>query len=116
MFRFIASLTSTLLLTTVASGNPMQPDRGTSTPTQPKASISRPSLPALPRLSSIVIIGDLRKAVFNTDQEIALGESINGYRLINLDNQTATLQRGSVTRTLTITTPGEFTLLPVNEE
>ena len=114
MFKPFLVISLTALLS-AALANPMQPDRAAPAPAQPVAT-ARAAPPALPRLQSIIIIGDLRKAVFLPDQEIALGEQINGYRLVELDSRSVTLQRGSITRTLTITTSGEFTLQPANEE
>lgn len=116
MSRIAALFMVALAFPVTATANPMRPDPTGSAPVQPETTVTRKAPPALPRLDAIIIIGDLRKAIFRSDQEITLGESINGYRLIDLDPESVTLQRGSVTRKLTLTTPGEFTMVPADEE
>lgn len=118
MYRALTILLALMLASPLLTANPMQPDPVNSPPA-PEPVVDepvRPKAPALPQLEGIVIMGPLRKAIFNGAREVRVGERINGYQLIDVSASSVTLQRGNQTRILTLTTPGDFTMSPATEE
>ena len=100
-----------------ALGNPMRPDP-ISAPT-----VTKSVAPAVvkqtyrwPTLDNIIIIGDLRKAIFNRSSEVKLGETITGYQLVQVEKDYVILQRGTTTKRINLTTIGAISITPTVEE
>jgi len=112
LFSFLLTLNSTVLL-----ANPMQPDpvinqsqSSTKTTVVPKPVIRWPSL------DSIIIVGELRKAVFNRTTEIEIGNTISGYQLVAIEKDYVVLQRGKNTKRINLNTIGAVSITPSVEE
>lgn len=97
-----------------AAANPMQPDYY-----QPQTKTVKRAAPApaVPELRSILIIGNYRTAVFNSDStEKQIGESISSYRIIQIEPDYVVLERNGKQTTLKLSTTGELQIMPAKGE
>lgn len=99
----------------LALANPMQPDTADQRPVNNRQSAVYVS-PRYPVLQAIIIVGDLKKAIFKGPQEILEGEKIAGFIVSSITPDSVTLTRGDNKKTLYLKSPGEFKLSPVNED
>ncbi len=112
----LISLLLTLFVVSLVQANPLQPDSFKPPKTTSQSSTQTTSTPRLPRLQSIVIVGDVKKAIFNGSREVEEGSSISGYQVVEVTANAVTLARGNTRRTLYLKTTGTFNLSPAEEE
>ncbi len=106
-----------LLVFQCVSANPMQPDNITAT--KPATSTNKPIAAKTvrwPALSSVIIIGEYRKAIFSNTWELNLGESRSGFKLISVEADHVVLQYGNTRKQINLSTLGETKITPVVEE
>ena len=114
MFRAILFISLSTLLGS-AHGNPMQPDSSTGAATT--GTSSQPAAPfRYPVLQTIVIVGDIKKAIFKNAREVTEGGRINGFLIAAINAESVTLVRGNKKKILYLRAPGEFKLSPATEE
>ncbi|TXR54302.1 hypothetical protein [Reinekea thalattae] len=117
-WRFLISVVACLLCLTLqlSSANPMRPDTGKPavTPTQKPTAVV--SAPALPTLSSILIIGDYRVAVFTRGRERTIGQRINGYTVVQIEPEYIVMKQGTREVTLKIKSRGALSITPAGKE
>lgn len=107
-------ITASLCLVPVEA-NPMRPDTGkpATTSTKPVQTVTQPSLPAL---TSTLIIGDYRVAVFTRGRERTEGQRINGYRVIRIEPDYVVVEQGNKKVTLKIKSVGALSITPASKE
>lgn len=107
------ALAMLLCLSGAAHANPMQPDsyRVTAKPV-----VKVTPEPKTPTLSSILIIGNVRAAIFSNGEEKKVGDTITGYTVKTIEPTFVVLQRGSKEKTLALSTAGELVITPAKEE
>jgi MSHA biogenesis protein MshK len=95
-----------LSIDVMASGEPLVD------PTQPlnyrakAVSVEKKQRPALPKLQSILLSGEQRKAIVN-NQLYTAGEKVNGYLITRIDKNTVLLRYNNRTYQLTLYTKKE---------
>lgn len=97
-----------LLVSPAIDANPMQPDN------QPPPTVK--SERKLPSLTAIVMVGDVKKAVFNGNREVSLGDLINGYRLVLVEPSYVVLRGSNGQKKIILKTAGAFVLSAAAEE
>ena len=116
MFRLVPFV-FLVLMSSGLMANPMQPDRLQPAPVSTTNITPKPvATIRWPRLNSIVIIGDYRKAIFNNDLEIALGDTQAGYQLIQVEKDHVVLQRAGKRQRINLPTTGATIITPAVEE
>ncbi|WP_320823115.1 hypothetical protein [Reinekea sp.] len=116
MCRLAHYLFATLLVVPlIATANPMRPDteraKASSVPSKTIRAAVR-----LPRLTAIVVIGDLRRAIFSGDREQQVGDRIDGFTLVAINSTRVLLKRGGQTTQLTLQSTGEMLIAPAQED
>jgi hypothetical protein len=114
MFKCVL-FTVAIAYSSLLAANPMRPDSASQSVTRTTQSKAVSSY-RYPRLDTIIIIGELKKAVFNGNKEVKEGETISGFKVGNIASDSVTLIRGNKKKTLYLSSQGEFRLSPAKEE
>ncbi|TCS43182.1 hypothetical protein [Reinekea marinisedimentorum] len=112
----LASVLTALILglcSATAFANPMQPDNYQITV---KPVVKAAPVPKAPELTSILIIGNIRTAIFSNGEEKKIGETIAGYTVKTIEPTYVVLLRAGKEKTLALSTAGELVIQPANEE
>jgi hypothetical protein len=104
-----------LLVAGTALANPLKPDLMGSNNSS-HTNTPRVIAPRYPMLQAVVIIGDLKKAIFDGAREVQEGDRISGYTLTKVTANSVTLSRGNTNKILYLESTGDFHLTPVEEE
>lgn len=113
MYKIAIAITVACMSIASVQANPMRPDNIAA----PKnmANITVKPISVSFNLTDISIIGELRYANINNKQ-VMLNDLINGYQVTKIDPDYVLLVKGNTHKTLYLTTPGSFKIVPSTED